>query len=92
MLHLARKGAKVYLAARDESKATGAIASLEAEGLGNGQVLWLKLDLSDPREAKKSAEEFLKREQRLDILSVSVLAAIRFKNLNIGFAVNNAAL
>jgi hypothetical protein len=48
------------------------MASLEAEGLGPGygQVLWHKLDLSDPRDAKKSAEEFLKREQRLDVLGV----------------------
>ncbi|KAF9003235.1 NAD-P-binding protein [Cyathus striatus] len=68
--HLARAGAKVYLAARNESKATGAIARLEHEGLGpgNGEVIWLKLDLSDPRDVKTSAEDFLKREERLDIL------------------------
>lgn len=68
--HLARAGAKVYLAARNESRATGAIARLEHEGLqpGDGEVIWLKLDLSDPRDAKKVAEEFLKREKRLDIL------------------------
>ena len=68
--HLARAGAKVYLAARNESRATGAIARLEQEGLqpGDGEVIWLKLDLSDPRDAKKAAEEFLKREKRLDIL------------------------
>jgi NAD(P)-dependent dehydrogenase (short-subunit alcohol dehydrogenase family) len=52
------------------SQATEAIAQLEAEGLGpgNGQVLWLKLDLSDPRNAKKAAEEFAAKEDRLDIL------------------------
>ncbi|KAF8191211.1 NAD-P-binding protein [Pholiota molesta] len=68
--HLARGGAKVYLAARNESRATGALKQLEIEGLapGNGEVVWLKLDLSDPRDAKKSAEEFLKKETRLDIL------------------------
>ncbi|KIM36678.1 hypothetical protein M413DRAFT_449022 [Hebeloma cylindrosporum] len=68
--HLARAGAKVYLAARNESRATGALAQLEFEGLGpgNGEVLWLKLDLSDPRDAKKAAEEFMARETRLDIL------------------------
>ncbi|CAA7257331.1 unnamed protein product [Cyclocybe aegerita] len=66
--HLARAGAKVYLAARNESRATGAIAQLEHEGVEEGRVVWLKLDLSDPRDAKKSAEEFLKRENRLDIL------------------------
>ncbi|KII91866.1 hypothetical protein PLICRDRAFT_696844 [Plicaturopsis crispa FD-325 SS-3] len=68
--HLVRRGAKVYLGARAESKAIGAIASFEAEGLGDsaGEVLWARVDLSDPTEAKKCAEEFLARESRLDIL------------------------
>ncbi|KAF8970385.1 NAD-P-binding protein [Flammula alnicola] len=68
--HLVRAGAKVYLAARNESRATRAIAQLEEEDLGpsKGEILWLKLDLSDPRDAKKAAEDFLKRETRLDIL------------------------
>ncbi|TDL29008.1 NAD-P-binding protein [Rickenella mellea] len=67
---LARKGAKVYLAARNESKATGAIARLEAEGLGpgNGEIVWLKLDLSDPKATKAAADVFLSKEKRLDIL------------------------
>lgn len=70
--HLARRGAKVYLAARNESKATAAIARLEAEGLGpgNGDVVWLNLDLSDPRMAKKAADDFLRRENRLDVLGM----------------------
>jgi NAD(P)-dependent dehydrogenase (short-subunit alcohol dehydrogenase family) len=69
--YLARRGAKVYLAARNETKANDAIARLKEEGLdpGNGEVVWLKLDLSDPREAKKSAEHFLTLESRLDVLS-----------------------
>ncbi|RDB16046.1 hypothetical protein Hypma_003421 [Hypsizygus marmoreus] len=68
--HLARGGAKVYLAARNEERATGAIARLREAGYapGNGEVVWLKLDLSDPRDAKKAAEAFLKKEERLDIL------------------------
>ncbi|KAF8632873.1 hypothetical protein AX17_004721 [Amanita inopinata Kibby_2008] len=68
--YLARAGAKVYLAARDEKRATDAIQTLKSEGLapGNGEVIWHKLDLSDPRDVKKSAEEFLKLESRLDIL------------------------
>jgi len=55
-------------------QATGAIASLEEEGLspGQGQVLWLKLDLSDPRSAKRAAEEFLTRETRLDVLGTDL--------------------
>ena len=35
---------------------------------GNGELAFLKLDLSDPAEAKRAAEEFLKLESRLDIL------------------------
>ena len=68
--HIARHGAKVYMAARNQSKAEAAIAQLKAEGLGpgNGEVVWLELDLKDPRNAKKAAEEFMKREKRLDVL------------------------
>ena len=53
------------------TKVTEAIAKLESEGLGpgNGQIIWLKLDLSDPRNAKTAAEEFMNKEKRLDILS-----------------------
>jgi NAD(P)-dependent dehydrogenase (short-subunit alcohol dehydrogenase family) len=60
------------MAARTESKATGAIAAMEQEGLepGHGEIIWLKLDLADPRGAKAAAEEFMKRENRLDILSM----------------------
>lgn len=68
--HLARRGAKVYMAARSQTKAEEAIAQLKAEGLGpgNGDIIWLKLDLKDPRNAKKAAEEFMKQEKRLDVL------------------------
>ncbi|KAH7915543.1 hypothetical protein BJ138DRAFT_1141561 [Hygrophoropsis aurantiaca] len=68
--HLARRGAKVYMAARNESKAKAAIEQLQKEGLGpgNGQVIWIKLDLQDPRNAKVMAEEFMKLETRLDVL------------------------
>ncbi|KAG2095900.1 NAD(P)-binding protein [Suillus discolor] len=68
--HLARRGAKVYMAARNQSKAEEAIEQLKAEGLGpwNGDVIWLELDLKDPRNAKKAAEVFMKQEKRLDVL------------------------
>ncbi|KAI0790325.1 NAD-P-binding protein [Abortiporus biennis] len=68
--HLARHGAKVYMAARSEEKAKAAIEKLNKEGLGprNGEVIWLELDLSDPRKVKKSAEAFLEKEKRLDCL------------------------
>ncbi|KAJ3503897.1 hypothetical protein NLJ89_g8230 [Agrocybe chaxingu] len=67
---LARAGAKVYLAARNQGRAEACLERVKREGLepGNGEVIWLKLDLSDPRDAKKSAEDFLARESRLDVL------------------------
>ncbi|KAI5981529.1 hypothetical protein EDD15DRAFT_2332152 [Pisolithus albus] len=66
--HLARKGAKVYMASRNKEKAEAAIAQLKALGLE--RVVWLELDLSDPRNAKTAAQEFMNKENRLDILSV----------------------
>ncbi|KAK7683130.1 hypothetical protein QCA50_013803 [Cerrena zonata] len=68
--HLARSGAKVYLGARNEEKAKAAIEKLKQEGLGpkNGEVIWLKLDLSDPKKAKEAALEFLEKEKKLDVL------------------------
>jgi len=68
--HLVRHGAKVYLGARSEKKATVAIEQLQKEGLGpgNGEVVWLDVDLSDARKAKAAAESFLQKETRLDIL------------------------
>lgn len=74
MQQLARKGAKVYMAARSEERAKAAIERLQAEGLqpGNGEVLWWELDLSDPRKAKASAEKFVEKERRLDVLSTSI--------------------
>ncbi|KAF9467316.1 hypothetical protein BDZ94DRAFT_1249065 [Collybia nuda] len=56
------------MASRNESKAMGALTQLESEGLGTGSAIWLKLDLLDPRAVKKAAEEFIGREERLDIL------------------------
>ncbi|KAF7983225.1 hypothetical protein HWV62_23514 [Athelia sp. TMB] len=70
---LASRGAKVYLGARSEAKAAAAIQKMHDEGLGNrpGEVVWLDLDLADPRQAKAAAERVLAREQRLDILSTA---------------------
>ena len=47
-----------------------AIERIRAGGLspGNGRIELLELDLSAPKLAKAAAEEFLKREKRLDIL------------------------
>ncbi|KAG8886143.1 hypothetical protein FRB97_007181 [Tulasnella sp. 331] len=70
---LITKGAKVYMGARNESRATAAIAQLKSEGVldfpGAGQVEWLHLDQILPRTTRAGAEDFMRRESRLDILT-----------------------
>lgn len=59
------------MAARNRTRAEEAIAKLEREGLGpgNGEVIWLDLDLIDPRNSRRAAQEFMSKEKRLDVLS-----------------------
>lgn len=71
MQHLARRGAKVYLGARNEAKAKDAIERLKAAGLGEGEVIHLQVDVGDVTVAKAGAEDFMKKESRLDVLSKS---------------------
>ena len=73
-----KRGAKVYIAARNESKATAAISRIEAWNPSStrGQILFHKLELDDPRDAKKSAEAFLARESRLDILGECLIPIV----------------
>ncbi|KAF8886474.1 hypothetical protein CPB85DRAFT_1336392 [Mucidula mucida] len=66
--HLARAGAKVYLAARDEGRASKAIDELRSDSTVTGKIEWMKLDLYDPHQVKDAAQDFVKREMRLDIL------------------------
>ena len=61
----------MYLGARTEGKAQEAIDHLKSAGLGSGEVHYLQVDLGDVTRAKVAAEEFLKKETRLDILSES---------------------
>ncbi|KAJ7717468.1 NAD(P)-binding protein [Mycena metata] len=70
---LARRGAKVYMATRDPTKAKAAIKKMEAEGLGEGSVHFLELDLADPRQVSTAAKQFAESEERLDILNFSGL-------------------
>ncbi|KAI3603358.1 short chain dehydrogenase [Moniliophthora roreri] len=79
--HLLWSGAKVYMATRNREKAQEAIKSLKKDKSWKdkgGEVVWLRLNSSDPREAKKAVKEFLSKEKRLDVLSfcdpISVLA------------------
>jgi len=67
--YLGQLGAKVYMGARNETKAKNAIAQLnQSKSPGFGEVIFLKMDLSDPRSTKKAANCFLQLEDRLDIL------------------------
>ncbi|KAJ6487650.1 hypothetical protein C8R45DRAFT_993950 [Mycena sanguinolenta] len=63
-------GAKVYMATPDGERTQEALKRVEQEGRepGLGQVVWHELDLSDPRSAKASAERFMARETKLDVL------------------------
>ncbi|TFY66029.1 hypothetical protein EVG20_g5060 [Dentipellis fragilis] len=68
---LALHGAKVYLACRSEAKATAAIAELEKTTPSlkdQNRLVYLPLDLSSVHSAKEAAEDFLSREDRLDVL------------------------
>ncbi|KAF7290297.1 NAD-binding protein [Mycena chlorophos] len=58
--------AEVYVAARSKSRATEAIDTLEAATGKRAQ--FLQLDLADLASVKASAEDFLRRETRLDML------------------------
>ncbi|EJD45647.1 NAD(P)-binding protein [Auricularia subglabra TFB-10046 SS5] len=70
--HLARHGARVYIAARTETDARAAIARLEREDkdalCGTGRLIPLELDLRSLASAQAAAEEFLERETQLHIL------------------------
>ncbi|KAG8892115.1 hypothetical protein FRB99_002941, partial [Tulasnella sp. 403] len=67
--HLAKHGAKVYLAARSEERATAAIQKLREEGaLQKGSVEFLKVDLASLRDVRRAADELVKKEQHLHIL------------------------
>ena len=59
--------AKVYIAGRSEEKGTEAITKLREE-TGKNQVYFLKLDLADIQSVIVAAQEFISKEQRLDML------------------------
>lgn len=70
-IYLSRLGCKVYVASRNRTKSLSGIASAKSalEGVPKaGPILFHQLDLASIRAAKKSADEFLKLEERLDIV------------------------
>ncbi|KAI8820669.1 short chain dehydrogenase [Fimicolochytrium jonesii] len=66
-LHLAGHNAKVYIAARTESRAKAAIEKIK-HAHPKAQVEWLPLDLLHLKSVKQAAEDYLRKESRLDIL------------------------
>ncbi|KAJ3257821.1 hypothetical protein HK103_004289 [Boothiomyces macroporosus] len=64
---LARKGAKVYLAARSDERANAAIAKIKQE-IPDADIVHLKLDLQDLKQVKSAADTFKSKEAKLDIL------------------------
>ncbi|KAK4697870.1 hypothetical protein P7C71_g267, partial [Lecanoromycetidae sp. Uapishka_2] len=63
------KHAKVYIAARSKVKCTAAIERIKADvSDSKGELVYLHLDLSDLSTIKASAQEFLAKEERLDVL------------------------
>lgn len=63
------RNTKVYVAARSTEKASTMIAHTQAKHPeSEGELIFLYLDLADLNQVKNSANEFLSKEQRLDVL------------------------
>lgn len=66
---LFKHNAKVYVAARSEEKSQKAIERIKARvPESNGQLIYLHLDLNDLTTVKRSADDFLSQNDRLDVL------------------------
>ncbi|XP_072514840.1 dehydrogenase/reductase SDR family member 13 [Salminus brasiliensis] len=66
-MDLAKRGARVILACRDQQRAEAAVSDIKKES-GNNEVLYMHLDLANLQSVRSFAENFLKAESRLDIL------------------------
>lgn len=68
VLQLAKHNPKeIFLAARTQSKAEAAIEDIK-KAVPNGNISYLKLDLTSFASVKDAAEEFKRRSDRLDVL------------------------
>jgi NAD(P)-dependent dehydrogenase (short-subunit alcohol dehydrogenase family) len=66
-LDLYKKGAKVYVACRNEEKALDAIKRMKADG-GTGELVYGHLDLASLKSVKAFAEKVVASESNLDLL------------------------
>ena len=66
-LDLYKKGAKVYVACRNQEKALKAIEKIKADG-GIGELVYEQLDLASLRSVKAFADNVINAESRLDLL------------------------
>ncbi|KAF2840122.1 NAD(P)-binding protein [Patellaria atrata CBS 101060] len=67
---LYQRNGTVYIAGRSESKGRNAIDSIKKDlPDSKGRIEFLLLDLADHATIKESAENFLRREERLDVLT-----------------------
>jgi short-subunit dehydrogenase len=65
--HLAKHGAKVYLAARNKAKATTVIEEIKKD-IPNAQIEFVHMDHMDLETVRKAAEEFKSKETQLHLL------------------------
>ncbi|KAF3893376.1 Peptidase M16 inactive domain family protein [Trichophyton interdigitale] len=65
---LFEKGGKVYIAGRSKEKAQKAVEEIQAAIPNGGSLEFLHLVLDDLSTIKASAEEFMEKESRLDVL------------------------
>lgn len=66
-LDLYQKGARVFVACRNEEKALNAIKRMEAHG-GTGELIYGHLDLSNLNSVKEFANKVIGTEARIDLL------------------------
>ncbi|RSL52525.1 hypothetical protein CEP54_010873 [Fusarium duplospermum] len=79
---LARKGAKVYLTTRNESRALQAKEILDEDpDIDPDNVQWLTLNLFDPISITAAADELKRRETKVDILINNAAASTPSREL-----------
>eukprot|EP01117_Protostelium_nocturnum_P005977 TRINITY_DN2149_c0_g1_i1.p1 TRINITY_DN2149_c0_g1~~TRINITY_DN2149_c0_g1_i1.p1 ORF type:complete len:329 (+),score=100.45 TRINITY_DN2149_c0_g1_i1:236-1222(+) len=66
-VELAKKGAKVYMGARNPDRALPALEEIKKRAGDDAQVFFLQMDLEDLESVKKAAQEFQSKEKELHL-------------------------